>query len=178
VVIDGALGSVEWPRNAKAPQGTPVHALGEDVGRHSALDKLGGALSHGGMAGRSGVLLLTSRVSVEMVQKAAAIDLPFMVAVSAPTALAVRTAEAAGLTLVAIARSDGFEVFTHPYRIAAEPPKLPSSPLPNPLKMWPLMSPDKLVYMANQIGKFFASQGEDQAVAGIANHLRKYWIHV
>jgi hypothetical protein len=41
--------------------------------------------------------------------------------------------------------------------------------------MWPLVSPDKLVYMANQIGKFFASQGEDQAVAGIANHLRKYW---
>jgi formate dehydrogenase subunit delta len=41
--------------------------------------------------------------------------------------------------------------------------------------MWPLMSPDKLVYMANQIGKFFASQGEDRAVAGIADHLRKYW---
>jgi FdhD protein len=66
------------------------------------------------------MLLLTSRVSVEMVQKAAAIDLPFVVAVSAPTALAVRTAEAAGITLVAIARSDGFEVFTHPYRVAAE----------------------------------------------------------
>ena len=60
------------------------------------------------------MVLLTSRVSVEMVQKAAAIGAPLMVAVSAPTALAVRTAEAAGITLAAIARDDGFEVFTHP----------------------------------------------------------------
>ena len=63
---------------------------------------------------RDGIVLLTSRVSVEMVQKAAAIGAPLMVAVSAPTALAVRTAEAAGITLAAIARADGFEVFTHP----------------------------------------------------------------
>ena len=65
------------------------------------------------------MVLLTSRVSVEMVQKAAAMGAPLMVAVSAPTALAVRTAEAAGITLVAIARPDGFEVFTHPQRISA-----------------------------------------------------------
>jgi FdhD protein len=52
-----------------------------------------------------------------MVQKSAAIGAPVIVAVSAPTALAVRTAEAAGVTLVAIARDDGFEVFTHPRRI-------------------------------------------------------------
>ena len=61
-----------------------------------------------------GMVLLTSRVSVEMVQKTAAIGAPLMVAVSAPTALAVRMADAAGITLAAIARSDGFEVFTHP----------------------------------------------------------------
>ena len=67
-----------------------------------------------------GMLLLTSRVSVEMVQKTAAIGAPLMVAVSAPTALAVRTADAAGITLVAIARSDGFEIFTHPERFASE----------------------------------------------------------
>lgn len=64
------------------------------------------------------MVLLTSRVSVEMVQKTAAIGAPVMVAVSAPTALAVRTAEAAGITLVAIARQDGFEVFTHGGRVA------------------------------------------------------------
>jgi FdhD protein len=64
-----------------------------------------------------GMVLLTSRVSVEMVQKTAAIGAPLMVAVSAPTALAVRMADAAGITLAAIARSDGFEIFTHPERI-------------------------------------------------------------
>jgi FdhD protein len=65
------------------------------------------------------MVLLTSRVSVEMVQKAAAIGASVMIAVSAPTALAVRTAEAAGITLVAIARQDGFEIFTHGSRVAA-----------------------------------------------------------
>jgi len=60
---------------------------------------------------------LTSRVSVEMVQKTAMIGAPVIVAVSAPTALAIRTAEAAGITLAAIARSDGFELFSHPQRI-------------------------------------------------------------
>jgi len=52
-----------------------------------------------------------------MVQKSAAIRGPIIVAVSAPTALAVRMANAAGLTLVAVARKDGFEVFTHPHRV-------------------------------------------------------------
>jgi FdhD protein len=66
-------------------------------------------------------VVITSRVSVEMVQKTAVMGAPILIAVSAPTALAVRAAEAAGITLIGVARGDEFEVFTRPERIGEGP---------------------------------------------------------
>lgn len=121
--IEAALGSLE----ALQPLGQltrAVHAAAwcdsaggivtvrEDVGRHNALDKLIGARLRAGQQDRDGFLLVTSRASFEMVEKAAIFGAGTLAAISAPTSLAIERAGHLGLTLVAVARRDGCIVFT------------------------------------------------------------------
>ena len=113
--INRMTGSVH--ASAWVVPGEGIQIVREDVGRHNALDKVIGTMVRAGRSFDDGFFITTSRASYEMVQKSATVGAGMLVAVSAPTAFAVRLAQEAGLTLVGFAREHQHVAYAHAHRI-------------------------------------------------------------